>query len=253
MLEDKFRLLNSCTILKRNGIQNTFAKPASQRTFFCNDERFLFMAPLCSEVSLDNPSLLKRNVHRHAEGMCLARAMAPIIDYLRGELQRSGKTVADVCKYFDMHVPGHWFTKASQWLLPTPAHYKRLRAFLNSSGNDEYLRKDYEELRKDYEELRRPFCMEGRQNDVFEISTDGGASSRYGHPTVKDLKLIRSIVRQVTRPDDIICDPFLGSGTTAVAAIMEGRRYIGCELNPDYYEIAVNRIADAHPDSLFRR
>jgi site-specific DNA-methyltransferase (adenine-specific) len=70
------------------------------------------------------------------------------------------------------------------------------------------------------------------------------------HPTVKPIELMRWLVRLVTREGDLVLDPFTGSGTTGVAAIMEGRNFAGVELNDDYITIAKKRIANA-PLSLF--
>ncbi len=57
------------------------------------------------------------------------------------------------------------------------------------------------------------------------------------HPTVKPLALMRHLVRLVTPPGGVVLDPFLGSGTTAVAAVQEGFEWIGCELTPEYWPI----------------
>lgn len=65
------------------------------------------------------------------------------------------------------------------------------------------------------------------------------------HPTVKPVALIRYLIRLITPPDGVVLDPFLGSGTTAVAAIFEGRQWIGCELTDDYLPIIEARTAHA--------
>jgi site-specific DNA-methyltransferase (adenine-specific) len=62
------------------------------------------------------------------------------------------------------------------------------------------------------------------------------------HPTVKPLALMQYLVRLVTPPDGTVLDPFLGSGTTAVAAILEGFNWIGCELTEDYWPIIEARV-----------
>jgi len=67
------------------------------------------------------------------------------------------------------------------------------------------------------------------------------------HPTQKPVELLRQIIRHYTRPCDTILDPFMGSGTTGVACRMEGRNFIGVELDPYYYAIAERRIANAQP------
>ena len=65
------------------------------------------------------------------------------------------------------------------------------------------------------------------------------------HPTVKSLSLMRWLVRLVTPPDGIVLDPFLGSGSTAVACVQEGYHFIGIEQDASYVAIAEARIAHA--------
>ena len=62
------------------------------------------------------------------------------------------------------------------------------------------------------------------------------------HPTVKPLDLMRHLVRLVTPPGGIVLDPFLGSGTTALAAEMEGFAWIGIEKEAEYVAIAEARL-----------
>jgi site-specific DNA-methyltransferase (adenine-specific) len=62
------------------------------------------------------------------------------------------------------------------------------------------------------------------------------------HPTVKPVELMRWLVRLVTPPDGVVLDPFMGSGTTGIAASKERMRFVGIEREPDYFEIAKTRI-----------
>jgi DNA modification methylase len=62
------------------------------------------------------------------------------------------------------------------------------------------------------------------------------------HPTVKPTELMRYLVRMVTPPGGLVLDPFTGSGSTGRAAMLEGMRFVGCELSPEYAEIARARI-----------
>ena len=62
------------------------------------------------------------------------------------------------------------------------------------------------------------------------------------HPTVKPLALMRYLVKLVTPPNGTVLDPFLGSGSTAVAAILEGFEWIGCEMTEDYFSIIEARV-----------
>lgn len=79
-----------------------------------------------------------------------------------------------------------------------------------------------------------------------------GGHERTEHPTQKPLRLIKQLLSVHTEQGDIILDPFLGSGTTAVACVETGRHYIGIELEEKYCEIARRRVAEATP-SLFAR
>ncbi len=68
-----------------------------------------------------------------------------------------------------------------------------------------------------------------------------------GHPCPKPLKLLRWIVTNFTERGDTVFDPFTGSGTTGVAALMEGRNFIGTELDAGYYAIAKRRLDNVQP------
>lgn len=81
-------------------------------------------------------------------------------------------------------------------------------------------------------------CADGSVEDKFTTQP-----ARNHHPTVKPLSLMRWLVRLVTPPGGIVLDPFLGSGTTGMAAVMEGFRFIGVEQDAEYIEIARRRIA----------
>ena len=65
------------------------------------------------------------------------------------------------------------------------------------------------------------------------------------HPTVKPVSVMRWLARLVTPPGGVVLDPYTGSGTTGVAAALEGFDFVGCELSPEYVEIARARIAHA--------
>ena len=62
------------------------------------------------------------------------------------------------------------------------------------------------------------------------------------HPSMKPLQLFNWIIYNYSNENDLICDPFIGSGTTAVACIRTNRNFIGMEISPEYCEIANKRI-----------
>ena len=62
------------------------------------------------------------------------------------------------------------------------------------------------------------------------------------HPTVKPISLMAYLCRLVTPPNGIVLDPFMGSGSTGIAAQLEGFRFVGMEMDEDYFKIAEARI-----------
>lgn len=82
------------------------------------------------------------------------------------------------------------------------------------------------------------------QRDVFvHYSTNQKYRQECGfHPTPKPIELIRRLIKNGSDEGDLILDPFLGSGTTAVASQQTNRRYIGIELNEEYLKIAERRL-----------
>lgn len=65
------------------------------------------------------------------------------------------------------------------------------------------------------------------------------------HPTQKPVALMEWCIEKYTKPGDTILDPFMGSGTTGVAALHTGRKFIGIEMDAGYFQIAQERIAKA--------
>jgi DNA modification methylase len=63
------------------------------------------------------------------------------------------------------------------------------------------------------------------------------------HPTVKPIALLRWLIRLAVPAGGLVVDPFAGSGTTGIAALLEGRRFVGFELEPDYLDVACARLA----------
>lgn len=76
-----------------------------------------------------------------------------------------------------------------------------------------------------------------RQQGFITDSKD----KRY-HPTQKPTELVQSLLEMFSEPGQVICDPFLGSGTTAIAAVNTGRHYIGYEIDPGYFQICCDRL-----------
>lgn len=73
------------------------------------------------------------------------------------------------------------------------------------------------------------------------------APDRHGsHPTEKPWRLLAEILADFTQPQAAVCDPFMGSGTTGVACAKLGRKFIGIEIDENYFQIACERIEQAY-------
>lgn len=92
------------------------------------------------------------------------------------------------------------------------------------------------------------YCAKTNKKDRNE-----GLEDTNGHPTVKPTDLMRYLCRLVTQPGGIVLDPFMGSGSTGKAAMLEEFKFIGCEMSEDYMAIAKARIQfilDSEPSTL---
>jgi site-specific DNA-methyltransferase (adenine-specific) len=76
---------------------------------------------------------------------------------------------------------------------------------------------------------------------IWSFATE--SAKRVNHPAPFPVELPKRCIEMFTFVGDVVLDPFLGSGTTAVAAKMSGRKYVGCDLSAEYCAIAENRLA----------
>lgn len=79
--------------------------------------------------------------------------------------------------------------------------------------------------------------------NVWEISSPSNDEKKFGkHPTQKPIELLKRIILASTNEGDLILDPFCGSSTTGVAAVLERRKYVGIDLDERYLELSVKRL-----------
>lgn len=84
-----------------------------------------------------------------------------------------------------------------------------------------------------------------RQSDTYERPKYVGSIEKGLHPTQKNLGLMEWLLKIHSNENDLILDPFMGSGTTAIASINTNRKFIGIELDENYFKIAHERIHKA--------
>lgn len=176
--------------------------------------------------------------------------------YLNAERERAGVTVREIAEAYQRvtgsrtvtGMAGHWFG-CSQWAFPTAENYHWLRDLFNARGNG-----SGPYLRREYEDLRYTFNPERGVTDVWDVPICAGkervkdADGNTAHAAQKPLEVIRRIIRASSNPGDVVIDPFGGSGTTAVAAVNEGRQFILIEQDAGYCDIARTRIATAQAE-----
>jgi len=168
----------------------------------------------------------------------------PLRAYLAEEWERAELGRQDLNRAVGFATTGggmasHYLGKTTQWALPTPEHYEQMRTYANSHNHGgEYLRRDYEDLRRDYEDLRYTFNNPGKVSSVWQIPP----AKRNGHETPKPEALLERIILATSNPGDLVLDPMMGSGTTGAVAVRLGRSFVGCEIEPRYFEMTRARL-----------
>lgn len=112
-----------------------------------------------------------------------------------------------------------------------------------------------------YESIPLAWCGKGHstwngggRRGVFTHLTN--QPDRQGeHQTEKPVPLMRELVSLFSDEGDLVCDPFMGSGTTGVACVKTGRRFIGIEIDPKYFDLSCRRVENAmkQPDLFVER
>jgi site-specific DNA-methyltransferase (adenine-specific) len=239
---ERFRVINHIVWSKPSGIHRRQCKE-ELRSFFPSTERIIF----AEHYGADNMAKGEAGYMAKCDEL-RGFLFEPLRSYLVAERDRAGHTTKTICEALKCTTASHYFSK-SQWALPTEKHYQSMRELFNRSGSFEYLRKDYEDLRKDYEylrkdyeDLRRPFSVSSSvpYTDVWTFETVQGYKGK--HPCEKPQKLLRHIIEASSRPGDVVLDCFLGSGSTGIACRELGRKFIGIELDPEYFRKASEAI-----------
>jgi len=177
----------------------------------------------------------------------------PIRAYLDGERVKAGWSIKEASAAAGTSGMGkHWFT-ISQWEMPTRERYEMLQRAANGRAfRREYddLRREYDDLRREYDDLRREFyATRAYFDNIHEPMTDVWQygrvlnGERWGHPTPKPVALVMRVLRSSLPDGGLVIEPFIGSGTTMVAAQMSGRTCYGMELSPHYCNITLERMA----------
>ena len=97
-----------------------------------------------------------------------------------------------------------------------------------------------------YKKHTGTFNNEGKAvHDFFETAVTPSGEKKHGkHPTQKPVALMEQFVKLLTNEGDVVFDPFMGAGSSGVAALEHGRKFIGAELSSEYCEISERRLSE---------
>jgi len=206
----------------------------SQRCYF-PEERCLFF--MIGEQGFNN------NADNYWDGW------EPIRSYLETEMNKCGGA-KNWKAALGNQMGGHYFTK-SQWCFPTEEAYKKLQAFGKGNAfkreHDE-LKREHDELKREHDELKREFYgtrayfdnTHENMTDVWEFNRVTG-EERHGHATPKPIEMMARAIKSSTQDGGLLIEPFLGSGSTLIAAEQLGRKCYGMEISPAYCDVIVQR------------
>lgn len=205
----------------------------------------------------DDSATLEANGYERACTVLHKRVFMPIGRYFLNERLRAGFSYRQIADFIgrDTALYLRWEEGSS---LPNPVDYEKCRTLFNGKPG-EYLQKDYDDLRKDYDDLlkdyydlrkdyddlRRPFNLHDKRlgGDIWEYNTVNGYHGK--HPCEKPTSIIDHIIGTSSKPNQLVLDPFCGSGTAGVSCARLGRSFIGIEIEERYFDIACRRIEQA--------
>ena len=169
----------------------------------------------------------------------------PLKPYMDSELEISGMSRREAVKNWGSSA-SHYFTDGRQFMIPSR---DKLRMMQDQTRQFQMTYEDMKAINDEFRaETRRRFPKvfnlppgQKYKSNVLEYRKDYSGH----HPTQKPVALLEDLIKTYTNEGDTVLDFTMGSGSTGVACVNTGRNFIGIELDPDYFAIAEQRIADA--------
>ncbi len=159
----------------------------------------------------------------------------PIRSYLIAEKEKSGLTNADILKVTSTYHSHYW--AVSQWCFPTESDYKAIQ----EAAKGKAFKREHDELKREFYETRAHFDnTHDNMTDVWEFKRVTG-EDRHEHATPKPVEMMARAIKSSTQDGGLLVEPFLGSGSTLIAAEQLGRRCYGMEISPAYCDVIVQR------------
>lgn len=138
-----------------------------------------------------------------------------------------------------------WY-KMKQFRTPTENTYNKLIEVFNIQEMEGYMTHEQLLILKEEESPSPVFNIpegKGHVGNVFEVKKDSYGNNSF-HPTQKPVELMRQLIEIYSNEGDVVLDAFMGSGSTGIACIQTDRKFIGIELDEEYFNISKNRIEE---------
>ena len=248
IMGDYFNVLNEIVWMKRRPSgahcgHQAKADLDTLRKFFPETERIIF-----AEMYGSDKRAAADAGYQKASEQLWAELMRPLIRYFQEAKKESGLSGKEIQERMlkltgKRYVFDHHTFSYSQWGLPTRDQYEAAQTFLPLRRQYEELRRRYDELRRRYEDMRRIHSPNSDNfTDLWIYSPILAGSKERFHNCQKPLRMISDMIETSSRKNDIVLDPFSGSGTTGIAAMRTGRRAILIEKDESYCEISAKRL-----------
>jgi DNA modification methylase len=210
--------------------------PLKSRRMYHPTERCLFF--MLGEQGFNN------NADNYWEGFDYIRL------YLEAERNKMGWNNKIIADFFGFHprMADHWFSQ-SQWSMPKRDQYERMQ----SEAKGQAFTKSYNELKEELDKTRAYFDnTHDNMTEVWQFERVTG-DERHGHATPKPIEMMNRIIKSSSPDNALMIEPFLGSGSTMVAAHQLGRKCYGMELDPKYCQVIVDRMHKLDPSLQIKR
>ena len=209
------------------------------------------------DAVIADPPYSQRSEDGFRSGTTVANRTAPGMGYdpltepeAAAYLEAWDRMAESWCVVFGDHISFRWWETASNSL----GRYTFPPVVIAKIGAPPRMSADGPGSHCEYVMVSRPkqkrFLSWGALRGWYPMNTVKGGES-IGVTGAKHPNLMRAIVKDYSRPNDLICDPCAGGGTTLLAAAIEGRRAIGAEMDPETFDKAVKRLSAGYTPSMF--
>lgn len=185
-----------------------------------------------------NALLAKSAMVSRYEDICIfscSKGGGEVAEYMKSELEKSGLTVKKINELLGTStMASHYFRAGCQFVLPTKEKYEKLQ----TTG---FWQRPYDELKEKTMPVFNLWQGGKSKSNVLEYKKDNDGY----HPTQKPVALLEDLIQTYSNVGNTVLDFTMGSGSTGVACMNTGRKFIGFELDENYFHIAEKRIAEA--------